>query len=69
MYKGGFGLGYVAECDLTPKQANKRYNELKTNARCGWVELVAEEEDEGEHMEILQQHDQIKLARAVSSIL
>ena len=69
MYKNGLGIGSVAECDLTPKQANKRYDELSTNAHCGWVELVAEEEDEGEYMAILKQHDQIRLARMISSIV
>lgn len=46
----------VAECDLTDKEANKRFNELKKNQRCLWVELVGE--DDHNYMEIVKSFDQ-----------
>lgn len=46
----------VAECDLTDKEANKRFNELKKNQRCVWVELVGE--DDHNYMEIIKSFDQ-----------
>lgn len=58
---------WAAECDLTEKQARKRYEELKTNALCEWGELVGEEDDD--YMEILEDFDHIKLARMMKSIL
>lgn len=68
MYEGGRGTGCVAECDLSPKQARKRFYELKTIAKCGWCELVAEDDAEGEYMEIIDSHEQIKLAQMISTI-
>lgn len=69
MYKNGQPAGAVAECDLAPKKARERFEELKTNAKCGWVELVAEEEEEGGYMEIIDSHDNVRLARIISTLI
>lgn len=69
MYKNGQPAGAVAECDLTPKKARERFEKLKTNAKCGWVELVAEEDDEGGYMEVIDQYDNTRLARIVSGLI
>ena len=68
MYKDGHGTGSVAECDLTPKKARKRFEELKTAGKCGWCELVAEDDDEGGYMEIIEDHEKIRFAQIISSI-
>ena len=68
MYKNGFGSGAVAECDLTEKKARERFEELKKNGKCGWAELVAEEDAEGGYMNIVDSFDNIKLAQMLSSI-
>ena len=67
MFKGGMAQGSQAECDLTPKQARKRFDELKNNLKCGWVELVAEEDEEGGYMEIIDSHDN-RFASMVTSL-
>ena len=69
MYKRGLGAGCIAECDLTQKKAHKRYEELKSNAKCGWVELVAEDDDEGGYMNIIESYEQIRLAKIVSTLV
>ena len=50
MYKGGIGSGVEVECDLTPKKARKKFAELKHVMKCGWAELVAEDDNEGGYM-------------------
>lgn len=69
MYKDGKPAGVVAECDLAPKKARERFEDLKTNAKCGWVELVAEEEEEGGYMEVIDEYDNTRLARIVSGLI
>ena len=68
MFEHGIGSGMIAECDLSEKDAKSRFEKLKKNAKCGWAELVAEDDDEGGYMEILETHDNIKLAQMISSI-
>ena len=60
MYENGYGTGYQCKCDLTQKKANKIFNELKQNAKCGWVELIDKD------MNIVAEHEQIKLAQIIS---
>ena len=64
MYRNGVGTGWVAECDLTERQARKRFNELKRDGVCGWVELVGEDDDD--YMEILDSHCRIREAQMLS---
>lgn len=69
MFRGGRGAGSFAECDLTERKARKRFEELKQDARCGWAELVAEDEDEGGYMEVIDEHEQIRLAQIISTLV
>jgi hypothetical protein len=69
MFKTGRPTETVAECDLTPKQARKRFEDLKTNAKCGWCELVAEEDEEGGYMEVIESHEKVNLARTISALI
>ena len=69
MYSGGREGATICECDLTPKEARARFNDLKTNAKCGWCELVAEDEDEGGYMEIIDSYENIPLARTISQLI
>lgn len=57
----------TAECDLTEKQARKRFEELKKNALCKWAELVGEDDDD--YMEVLEDFDHTKLANIMKSII
>lgn len=68
IYKEGLGTGAVAECDLTEKQAKARFNQLKENAKCGWIELVAEDADEGGYMNVIDSHEKIRLAQIMSQL-
>ena len=68
IYKAGYGTGRYAECDLSEKKARALYEKLKQNAKCGWVELVAEDEDEGDYMEIIESHEHIRLAKIISTL-
>lgn len=61
------GMDYVAECDLTEKQARKRFKELKEAGTCMWVELVGE--DDGNYMEILDSYDKTRTALAIASAM
>lgn len=63
------GEQVVAECDLTEKKARSLFNDLKTKALCEWGELVAEEEEEGGYMEVLEDFDNIRLSRVIKSII
>ena len=67
-YSHGQGAGVNVECDLTPKQAHKLFNKLSKDATVGWIELVAEDDDEGGYMEIIKEHDNVRFARAITSI-
>lgn len=58
---------YHAECDLPDRQAHKRFNELKEDGLCEWVELVGE--DEEDYMEVLDCYDKTKTARMIASII
>ena len=51
----------------TEKKARKRFNELKSNLKCGWVDLVAEEEEEGGYMNIIDSYDN-RFAAMVTSL-
>ncbi len=68
MFKRGTAQGWQAECDLTKKQAQKRFDELKNNLKCGWAELVAEDEDEGGYMEVMDSFDNVKRANMITSM-
>lgn len=46
---------WSAECDLTEKQARKRFEELKLSDTCLWAELVGEDDDN--YMDILDSFD------------
>lgn len=50
---------YRADCDLTPKQARKRFDELKNERYCEWAELVVEDDydDDDMYMEIIDEFD------------
>lgn len=53
----GFYNGYTeAECDLKPKKAREMFDDLKTNLKVEWIELVSEEDEEGGYMEIIEDH-------------
>ena len=45
MYKSGFPLAIECKCDMTNKQAEKFYKDLSENVRCGWAEMVGEDDD------------------------
>lgn len=66
MYSCGYGTGCKVLCDLTPKKANRMFERLKENAVCGWCELVAEEEHEGEYMQLLKSFERIRTAKVIS---
>lgn len=68
-YQYAGGSSYIAECDLTEKKARKRFKELKQNAICEWVELVAEDEWEGEYMEVIACDDKTETARKIYVIM
>lgn len=68
MYKNGQGKHYQAECDLTEAKARKRFEELKQDGKCGWVELVAEDEEEGGYMNVIEQYEKIRLAQIMSTL-
>lgn len=59
--------GYQAECDLTEKKAKKRFEELKKDGLCEWVELVGE--DDGDYMKVLDYYDKTELARRFYCIM
>ncbi len=65
----GLGMGVQAECDLSPKQANKLFDKLCKDATCGWCELVAEDDDEGGYMEIIKEHSNVRLAKIITSLI
>ena len=69
IYKDGHGTETITECDLIPKKARKLFEDLKTNAKCGWCELVAEDEEEGGYMKIIDSHDNVRLARMISTLI
>lgn len=69
MFKGGLPQGVQVECDLTPSKANKKFLELKSNLKCGWCELVAEDEDEGGYMEIINSYDNTKRANIITRMI
>ena len=48
---------YSAEFFDTSKQAKQRFNEIIKDKYCVWAELVADEEDEGEYMEVLTAYE------------
>lgn len=54
--------GWSAECDLAPAKARKRFKELGADGLVGWAELVAEDEDEGGYMEVIDSFDHSKQA-------
>ena len=66
-YQMAGAASYTAECDLTEKQARKRFDELKADALCEWVELVGE--DDENYMDIIDSFEHIKLARIMKSII
>lgn len=68
LFNKGYGT-IMAECDLSTKQAQTRYDNLKGNALCGWVELVAEDDCEGGYMETLKKHENTKGAMLLSTII
>ena len=68
MFKNGRPVGVTAECDLTPKKARILFNDLKNNLKCGWAELVAEDEDEGGYMEVMDSFDNVKRANMITSM-
>lgn len=57
---------YTAECDLTNKEAKKKFEALKKNALCEWAELVGEEDEN--YMEILKYFDHTEMARKVYKV-
>ena len=59
--------GWSAECDLSERQAKKRFAELKEHGLCEWVELVGEDEDN--YMDVLDSYDKTKEARMIAEIL
>lgn len=44
-----------AVCDLTEKQARKKFSELKQSGRCLWVEIIGEEEHD--YMQVIDAYD------------
>lgn len=56
-----------AECDLSDRQAKKRFLQLKADGLCEWVELVGE--DEENYMDILDAHDKTKEAILMAKVL
>lgn len=66
MYDHGQGTGVQCECDLTKRQAKRKFKELSKNGRCAWAELVGEDEDN--YMEIIDSFDHIGIARAATSL-
>ena len=69
MYKNGLGQGYQAKCDMTEKKAKKLFATLSNNLRCGWAELIAEEDYEGEYMSVIESFDHIEVAKSLTSLL
>ena len=59
--------GWSAECDLSEKKARKRFEELKRDGFCKWVELVGEDDDN--YMEILDSYDKTRTALMIASIM
>lgn len=57
---------YVAECDLSEKEAKKRFESLKRDALCEWGELIGEEDEN--YMEVLEDFDHTRLARIMKSL-
>lgn len=45
MYQAGHGTGYQAECNLDVIDAAAMMADLYKNKRCGWAELVWDEDD------------------------
>jgi hypothetical protein len=61
------GKAVETKCDMSEKKARTFYENLKSNALCEWAELVGEEDDN--YMEILEDYENIKLARMIKSII
>lgn len=66
LYRNGQGTGNIVECDLTKRQAKKKFKELKNDVRCGWAELVGEEDDN--YMDILDSFDHVSTARELTRL-
>lgn len=64
MYEMGQGTGDQCECDLSDKQAKRKFKELSKNDRCGWAELVGEDDDN--YMKIIDSFDHIKQAQTLT---
>ncbi|MCQ2270995.1 MAG: hypothetical protein MJZ52_07205 [Bacteroidales bacterium] len=65
MFENGHGTGDCVECDLSDKQAKRKFKDLSKNARCGWAELVGEDDDN--YMEIIDEFDHIDIAQTITS--
>ena len=61
------GEAEVVLCDLSNREAKKKYLELQCNGECEWAELVGEDEDD--YMEILESFDHIESAKRMHKIL
>ena len=69
MFKGGVPTGCVVECDLGENEARKKFDELRENVCCGWAEMVAEDENEGEYMDIVDEFEKEDRARVMSKVI
>lgn len=69
IFKNGKPTGTQVECDMTERKARSLYNKLKEDGCCGWGELVAEEDEEGGYMEIIDSFDHWQLAKAASEFI
>ena len=58
----------TAVCDMTEKQAVRLFESLKDEPLCMWAEMVAEDEDEGEYMDVLESFDHDKRAKMFASV-
>lgn len=66
LYRNGQGTGDIVKCDLTDRYAKKLFKELKNDVRCGYAELVGEEEEN--YMEILDSFDHVSTARELTRL-
>ena len=67
IYRNGRGTGDRVECDLEDKKARARFAELKKYWRCGWVELVGEEEEN--YMEVIESFERIQETQRTTAML
>lgn len=61
------GSGMEVRCDMEDRAARKFYNNLFSNGRCEWAELIGEDDDN--YMDVLESFDHVDLARTMAEIM